>query len=128
MDEYVLFRRLAKNEQAGVLSTDSDIKTIHPFSFYARNCKQLPRLSIFFEIILSIVPTQVENERDFSIEGVFNSARRASMTVDTIATLMYSNKNLSNTMDSLVMDDEAIQMMEQFLEENNEIEEINETY
>ena len=118
-EEYSTYRKLAKFAQ-----TESNV---HPLKFYSKYGNQLPLLTIFFEITFSIVPTQVENERDFSIAGIFNRVRRASMSMETLATLTFINKNLNvneeNIMEEM-LDDCSVDIMEQFLVDNNEIEEI----
>ena len=94
--------------------------------FHSKCCNQLPLLTIFFEIIFSIVRTQIENERDFSIAGVFNRVRRASISVETLATLTFIHKNLNLHEDVMeeMLDDCSINIMEQFFVDDNEIEEI----
>ena len=46
------------------------------------------------ELIFSITPTQVENERDFSIVGVFGRAWRLSPTIEKLTILTVINKHL----------------------------------
>ena len=46
------------------------------------------------ELIFSIAPTQVENEHDFSIAGIFSQAQQSSLTIKNLAMLTFINKNL----------------------------------
>ena len=52
-------------------------------------------MHIFHKIIQCIPPAQIENERDFSVAGSFGRAKRASMTVDMLSTLVFINRNLN---------------------------------
>lgn len=47
----------------------------------------------FAQIIFSIPPSQIENERNFSLAGVITRARRASFTVENLSMLVFINKN-----------------------------------
>ena len=44
-------------------------------------------------IIFSILLSQIENEWDFSLDGVIGRARQASFTVDNLSMLIFINKN-----------------------------------
>ena len=46
------------------------------------------------ELIFSIAPTQVENERNFSIVGVFSSARQSRITIKDLSMPTFINKSL----------------------------------
>jgi hAT family C-terminal dimerisation region len=99
--------------------------------WYKRREAILPKLSRFARIIFSIPPSQIDNERDFSIAGVFARARRASLSVSTLSNLLFINKNtdvaselqnidlFTGSLESV--DDEIIDEVEDFLQENNEI-------
>ena len=43
---------------------------------------QFPMLTRFAYIICSITPSKNENKRDFSLAGIYNSLRRANLSVD----------------------------------------------
>ena len=46
------------------------------------------------KLIFSIYPSQVENERDLSIAGVFSRARQSSLTIKNLDMLTFINKNV----------------------------------
>ena len=62
--EQKVYFSMAKNEQ------DSEVK--HPSQFCSKYRCLLKHNCVIVKLTLSIAPTQVENERDFSIAGVFN--------------------------------------------------------
>ena len=49
----------------------------------------------FATLIFGIPPSQIENERDFSLAGVIARARRASLTVENLSMLVFIKKNQS---------------------------------
>ena len=73
-------------------------------------------------------PLHSDNERDFSIAGVFARVKRASMSVEMLSSLVFMNKNLdlhqevqrliSGEMENL---DSFVDEIEDFLENSNEI-------
>ena len=83
-------------------------------------------------IILSIPPSQINNERDFSLAGVIARARRASFTIKNLSMLVFINKNKAlfdeigkrNIFeDKFEGMDDLFDEIEVFLNENKEIEE-----
>ena len=42
---------------------------------------QFPMLTRFAYIIRSITPSQTENERDFSLAGIYNASRRSNLSI-----------------------------------------------
>ena len=54
---------------------------------------QLPMLTRFAYIIHSITPLQTENERDFSLAGIYTSSRRANISVEMLSDLIFINRN-----------------------------------
>ena len=62
--EQKVYFSMEKNEQ------DSEVK--HPSQFCSKYRCLLKHNCVIVKLTLSIAPTQVENERDFSIAGVFN--------------------------------------------------------
>ena len=54
---------------------------------------KIPMIYQLAEIMNTIPPSQVENERDFSLAGVISRAWRASFTVENLSMLVFLNKN-----------------------------------
>ena len=44
-------------------------------------------------MIHSIKTSQIENERDFSLSGIYTASRRANLSVEIISDLLFINKN-----------------------------------
>jgi hAT family C-terminal dimerisation region len=118
--EFKMLRELSKSRKE-----DIDVLT-----WYESIKHQVPQMYRLAKIVFAIPPTQIQNERDFSLAGVFTRARRASMTNAMLADLMFINQNRSVPMefnaygdDANELDDCAIDDIEAFLDENNEIDE-----
>ena len=62
--------------------------------FYAKYRCSLKHHCIMAELIFLIASTQVENEHDFSIAGIFSQAQQSSLTIKNLAMLTFINKNL----------------------------------
>ena len=75
------------------------------------------------ELIWSITLTKVENERDLSIAGVFSRAQQFHFTIKDLAMLTFTNKNLQlhEQLNDEDVKDEDIDLMEEYLESNNEL-------
>ena len=73
-------------------------------------------------LIFSIFTTQVENGRDFSIVGFVSWARRSSLTIENLDILTFVNKilQLHVQLNNEYVKDEDINLMEEYLESNNE--------
>ena len=73
-------------------------------------------------LIFSIFTTQVENRRDFSIVGFLSWARRSSLTIENLDILTFVNKilQLHVQLNNEYVKDEDINLMEEYLESNNE--------
>ena len=54
---------------------------------------QFPILTRFAYIIYSITPSQTENERDFSLAGIYTASRRANLSVEMLSDLLFINRN-----------------------------------
>ena len=54
---------------------------------------QFPILTLFAYIIHSITPLQSENERDFSLAGIYTASRRANISVEMLSNLIFININ-----------------------------------
>ena len=67
--------------------------------------------------IFSISPTPVENERDFSIVGVYSWVRQSCLTIENLSMLTFINKKLQlhNKLNDGGVKDEDIDMMEEYL-------------
>ena len=50
-------------------------------------------LTRFEYIIQSITPLQTENERYFSLSGIYNALRRANISVEMLSDLIFINRN-----------------------------------
>ena len=54
---------------------------------------QSPMLTRFAYIIHSINPSQSENERDFSLAGIYTASGRANISVEMLSGLIFINRN-----------------------------------
>ena len=54
---------------------------------------KFPILTRFAYIIHSITPSQTENERDFSLAGIYTTSRRANLSVEMLSDLLFINRN-----------------------------------
>ena len=81
-------------------------------------------LRMMFKMIFSVVPLQVENERDFSISSVFSQAQRSALTVNNISTLTFINKNIVIHEAAITESpsDTDINAMEEFLNRTKDID------
>ena len=57
---------------------------------------KIPKISYFASIIYSIPPSQIENARDFWLARVIARAKRATLTAENLAILVFINKNNGN--------------------------------
>ncbi len=100
---------------------------VDPLVWWKDNEQNFPHVGKVARIVLSISASEIENERDFSIAGVFSRARRASMSVANIAQLTFINKNSSasegivddlppSCFDGCEIDDSVDDEIEEFLE------------
>ena len=91
-----------------------------------------PQIYRIATYIFSVPPTQIQNERDFSLAGVFGQARRASLFVQMLSDLLFISQN-TDTCSILKnidlfhcnlnsVDDGLFDEVEQCLESNNETE------
>ena len=60
---------------------------------YQERKLQFPRLARFATMICAILPSQAENERDFSLAGVLIGSTRARMLVDMLSEIIFINRN-----------------------------------
>ena len=51
-----------------------------------------PMLTCFAYIIHHITPLQTDNERDFSLAGIYTESRRANISVEIISDLLFINR------------------------------------
>ena len=66
--------------------------------FYVLNCFQIqkmqfPMLTRFAYIIHFFTPLQTENERDFSLAGIYTASLRANISVEMLSDLLFININ-----------------------------------
>ena len=61
--------------------------------WYNLNQPTIPMIYRFALLLFSIPPSQIENERDFSLAGIIGRSRRSSLTVKNLSTLVFINKN-----------------------------------
>ena len=52
-------------------------------------------LTRFSYIIHSITPSQTENERDFSLAGIYTASCRANLSVEMLYDLIFISRNIS---------------------------------
>ena len=98
--------------------------------WFNTNQSNIPTISYFASIIHSIPPSQIENERDFSLAWVIARAKRATLTTDNLAMLVFINKNkkykyTSNKAENIFEDSfhgtqEEIDDVEDLIKENGE--------
>ena len=43
----------------------------------------------------SITPLQTKNERDFSLEGIYNASHRSNISVKILSDLLFINRNIT---------------------------------
>ena len=74
-----------------------------------------------YKFIFLITPTQVENEHDFSIAGVFGQAWKSSLTIKSLAMLTFVNifLQLHYQLNYEDLKDEDIDLMEEYLKSKN---------
>ena len=75
------------------------------------------------DLILSISPNQVGNERDLSIAGAFSRFHQSSLTIENLAMLTFVNKNLQlhDQLNDEYVKDEYIDVTKEHLESNNDL-------
>ena len=54
---------------------------------------QFPILTRFAFIIHSITPSQTENERDFSLSGIYTASLRTNISIEMLSDLLFINRN-----------------------------------
>ena len=54
---------------------------------------QFPMMTRFEYIIYSVTPSQTENERDFSLAGIYTASRRANLSVKMLSGFIFINRN-----------------------------------
>ena len=85
--EFVIYQNMV----AGTEITD-DLDAMNWFQIQQM---QFPMLTLFAYIIHSITPSQTENERDFSLAGIYTASRRANLSVEMLSNLLFINRNSS---------------------------------
>ena len=78
-----------QNKVAGTEITDD----FDVLNWFQRQQIQFPMLTHFAYIIHSITPSQNENERDFSLAGIYTASRRANLSVKMLSDLLFINRN-----------------------------------
>jgi len=128
--DFALYKNLVKQ----FFSSGKKMESYEVKDWFNLNQSNIPTISYFASIIHSIPPSQIENERDFSLAGVIARARRATLTVENLAMLVFINKNnkyksnkidTSNKVKNIFEDSfydvqEKIDDVEAFLKENGE--------
>ena len=87
--DFALYKNLVKQ----FFSRGKKMESYEVMDWFHENQSNIPTISNFASIIHSIPPSQIENERDFSLAGVIARARRATLTVENLAMLVFINKN-----------------------------------
>ena len=54
---------------------------------------KLPTLNHFTYIIHSITPSKTENERDFSLAGIYTASRHTNLSVEMLSDIILINRN-----------------------------------
>ena len=83
--EFVIYQNMV----AGTEITD-DFDVLNWFQIQQMQFSMLTR---FAYNIHSITPLQTENERDFSLAGIYTASRRASLSVEMLSDLLFVNRN-----------------------------------
>ena len=52
-------------------------------------------LTRFMYIIHSITPLQTENQRDFSLAGIYTELRRTNLYVEMLYDFLFTNRNIA---------------------------------
>ena len=103
-------------------------------AWFKLNKLKIPMISHLASIIHVIPPSQIENERDFSLAGVIACAKRAALSAENLAMILFINKNknigsketvrkLNIFEDDFAMIENDIDVVEEFIKENGEVDE-----
>ena len=124
--DFALYKNLVKQ----YFSSGKKMESYEVMDWFNTNQSNIPTISYFASIIHSIPPSQIENERDFSLAGVIARAKRATLTTDNLAMLVFINKNkkykyTSNKAENIFEDSfhgtqEEIDDVEDLIKENGE--------
>lgn len=80
------------NYRSAALSTPN-ISSINPLEWWKDHEVQFPNVSKLARMILAIPPSQVENELDFSIDGVLDRAQNYCIDMDHLSRFTFISKN-----------------------------------
>ena len=83
--EFVIYQNMVSGTE---ITDDFDV-----MNWFQIQQMQLPMLTRFAYIIHSITPSKTENERDFSLEGIYTALHRANLYVEMISNLIFINRN-----------------------------------
>ena len=65
---------------------------------------QFTMLTRFAYIICSMNPLQTENERDFSLAGIYTESRRTNLSVEMFSRLLFINRNSADLGRNITID------------------------
>ena len=102
-------------------NNEQDMKFKHPSQFHEKYRWSLKHHCFVYKFIFLITPTQVENEHDFSIAGVFGQAWKSSLTIKSLAMLTFVKifLQLHYQLNYEDLKDEDIDLMEEYLKSKN---------
>lgn len=122
--EFSIYTKLVNRYfKAGItIKSASDV-----LCWYENNKATILMISNFASSIFAIVPSQIENERDISVAGGIARVKRASMTAENLAMLVFIHKHkaLLDPIHSLNIFDDNFGELEDDL---NEVENYHEEY
>ena len=84
-DEFVIYQNMVTGTE---ITDDFDV-----LNWFQIQQMQFPMLQRFAYIIHYITPLQSENERDFSIAGIYIESLRANISVEMLFSLIFINRN-----------------------------------
>ena len=83
--EFVIYQNTVARTE---INDDSDV-----LNWFQIQKIKFPMLIRFAYMINSITPSQTENERDFSLAGIYTASRRANLSVEIISYLIFINRH-----------------------------------
>ena len=103
-------------------------------AWFKLNKLKIPMISHLALIIHVIPPSQIENERDFSLAVVIACAKQAALSAENLAMILFINKNknigsketvgkLNIFEDDFAIIEDDIDVVEEFIKENGEVDE-----
>jgi hAT family C-terminal dimerisation region len=92
--------KVAANEELtffhGLCSCPDVKEDMDVLAWFERVKDKVPKIHRMATYVFSIPPTQIQNDHDFSLAGVFGQAQRASTSVEKLSNLLFINQNVDD--------------------------------